>query len=421
MRNDLHHQDPIVITGIGLVTSVGDNRETAWRSLCDGQSGVRKLQEIYGLPKEFQIGATTEMELFAPGAVKIIRMCERAAAEAWEDAKLEEGQFDPRRFGCAISSHMGDPTFMRERFGVKSQSKEPMPPWWHQWLPNSACSFIANQHGLLGPRLCHSTACASSMMDILAAVRGIQDGQCDIALAGGGEAIDPLMAAGFHRMRVLAAHEDPVQACRPFDRDRNGFVMGEGASMMIFERLSHARSRGANIYAEFLGGTMHAEAHHVTGLGESGETLAHAIQETLRKSGITARDIGYINAHGTGTQQNDIVESKAIHQALGKSAMDTCVSSTKSMLGHLVNAAGGVETAVTALALRDGHLPPTLNLVSPDPACDLDCVPLVARKRNVEFALKLSVAFGGHLVAIALRRWPREQNGVKTGGELRVA
>jgi 3-oxoacyl-(acyl-carrier-protein) synthase len=284
-------------------------------------------------------------------------------------------------------------------------------PWWEQWMPNTACSMVANRYGLYGPRLCHSVACASGLIDILAAVRSIRDGQCDIALAGSAEGIHPLFAAGFQQMKVLAYHDDPKQAARPFDSDRRGFVMGEGAAMFVIERLGHALARGATIYAEFAGGKMLAEAHHVTGLDEESEALGYLISATLKDANLLPEQIGYINAHGTGTQQNDLVETRGIRRALGRAADATCVSATKSMLGHLVNASGSVELAITTLALRDGFAPPTLNLTNPDPECNLDCIPLVGRRARVEYALKLSVAFGGHLAAVALRRW----NDARTG------
>ncbi|HQU46990.1 MAG TPA: beta-ketoacyl-[acyl-carrier-protein] synthase family protein, partial [Pirellulales bacterium] len=239
----------------------------------------------------------------------------------------------------------------------------------------------------------------------------IQDGQCDIALAGSAEAFDPLFAAGFRAMRVLAHHDDPQQASRPFDSRRSGFVMGEGAAIFVLERLSHALRRDARIYAEIAGGKMQAEAHHITGMDAESETLAYLIGATLQRAGIGPADLGYINAHGTGTQQNDIVETRGIRRALGRAADRICLSSTKSMLGHLVNAAGSVELAITTLAMRDGFAPPTANLTDPDPECDLDCIPLVGRKTQFEHALKLSVAFGGHMAAVVLRRWPEAASG----------
>jgi 3-oxoacyl-(acyl-carrier-protein) synthase len=286
-------------------------------------------------------------------------------------------------------------------------------PWWQQWLPNTSCATVASDYDLRGPRLANSTACASGTIAILKAIRSIRDGQCDVCLAGSSEAIHPLFAAGFYNMRVLADHDDPARACRPFDLHRNGFVMGEGAAMFVLERLDHAVARGATIYAEALGGRILSDARHVTNLDANSDALVELIRGTLRTSGVGPRDIAYVNAHGTGTQQNDLLESRGIRSAFGRAADSVCVSANKSMLGHLVNASGSVELAITALALRDGFAPPTLNLTEPDPECDLDCIPLVGRARPLEHALKLSIAFGGHLAAIVLRRW--------TGAEARQA
>jgi 3-oxoacyl-(acyl-carrier-protein) synthase len=206
-------------------------------------------------------------------------------------------------------------------------------------------------------------------------------------------------------MRVLAKADDPAAACRPFDLNRSGFVMGEGAGALMFERLSDARDRGAKIYAEVLGGALVSDATHVTDLSVDSTPLVNLLGKVFARTRLAPSDVAYINAHGTGTKQNDAMESRGIRTAFGVAANDLCVSTVKANLGHLVNAAGVVELAATTLALRDGFAPPTVNLTNPDPECDLDCVPLVGRRRKFEHALKISIAFGGHLAAIALRRW----------------
>jgi 3-oxoacyl-(acyl-carrier-protein) synthase len=249
----------------------------------------------------------------------------------------------------------------------------------------------------------------------------IQDDQCDIALTGGADAIHPLFAAGFRSMKVLADDNDPRRACRPFDRNRHGFVLGEGAAMMVVERLSHAERRGARIYAEITSCKALAEAHHLTGLNAESEALSYLISSTVRRAGLRPGDIGYINAHGTGTLQNDLVEMRAIRDALGSAADSVCVSSTKSMLGHMVNAAGSVELAITVLAMRDGFAPPTVNLTDPDPELTFDCLPLVGRRSRFQHTLKLSVAFGGHLVAVALSRWNDPATGFGYPSEAKAA
>jgi 3-oxoacyl-(acyl-carrier-protein) synthase len=403
------HQDRpdaqrVVITGIGLTASVGDDREGVWHAVRNGHSAMRRLSGLTGIPDHLLIGAPVDIELDAPDQLKVLALCNRASDEAISDAALSPRSVEPGRFGCAVSAHMGDMRGLVEQCGCGHLNPPTSIPWWDQWLPNTACWLTASRHGLYGPRLGHSTACASGLIAVLTAVRAIQDGQCDVALAGSAEAITPLFAAGFHQMRVLANHEDPRQACRPFDLDRQGFVMGEGGAMFVLERFSDAVARGAQIYAEVAGGRLLATAHHVTDLDMESDALTQLISDTLCASGLDAGDIGYINVHGTATQQNDLAEARAIRRAMGSAADALCVSATKSILGHLINAAGSVELAITALAMRDGFVPPTLNLTRPDPLCDLDCIPLVGRERPFCCALKLSVAFGGTLAAVALRR-----------------
>lgn len=394
----------VVITGIGLIASVGADRESVWRAVQRGTSGVGMLRGLRGIPDGMLLGAPVDLVPQEPGQLKVTALALRAAEEALADSGIGWRSVDYTRFGCAISGHMGDTGGLEEKCGFPPRGAGAV-PWYHQWLPNSACHYVARRFGLLGPRICHSTACASGLIEVLAGMRAIQDGQCDVILAGSAEAIHPLFAAGFHAMRVLAWHEDPAQACRPFDSRRNGFVMGEGAAMFILERLDHALARKARIYAQILAGKMLAEAHHVTDLDVESEALCRLITGVLKGARLAASELDYINAHGTGTQQNDPMEVRGIRRALGRAADHVCVSSSKSMLGHLVNAAGSVELAITALALRDGFVPPTANLTDPDPRCDLDCIPLVGREVRCQHALKLSVAFGGHLAAVILRRW----------------
>jgi 3-oxoacyl-(acyl-carrier-protein) synthase len=399
--------DRVVITGIGIVTSTGRGREAAWNAIQANKCNVKRLVGLPGIPDDMLLGAPVEIEGEFPGQLKNIPLCRQTAAEALADSRIHLSGIDRERFGCSIGAHMGDTDYVVDRLGLARELIPPgKRPWWQQWFPSTACATVAQDYDLRGPRLSNSTACASGTIAILKAVRSIQDGQCDLALAGSSEAIHPLFAAGFHNMRVLADHADPTQACRPFDSHRSGFVMGEGAAMFVLERLSHARQRRAAIYAEILGGRILTDAHHVTSLDEGSNTLTELIRGSLRSSGLVPRDIAYVNAHGTGTRQNDVIETRGIRAAFGRAANDVCVSATKSMLGHLVNASGSVELAITALALRDGFAPPTLNLTHPDPECDLDCIPLVGRVRPLEHALKLSIAFGGHLAAIVLRRWP---------------
>lgn len=394
----------VVITGIGMVTSVGEDRDSTWNAVCAGRSGISHLRGIPGLPGIDILGATVGNPAENEGGTRNTPLAIRAASEAILDSQLSKQSTDLTRFGCALTAQMGD-TPGHSSLRASASPSNTATTWWKEWLPNTVCANVANHFRLEGPRHCTSAACASSAVAVLQATRAIKDDQCDIALAGGVQTIHPLIAAGFHNMRVLAYHEQPELACRPFDANRTGFVMGEGSAMMVLERLSHAVTRRAPIYAEVVGGRICSDAHHVTGLNEDSAGLSWLISETLRTSNLIPSDISYINAHGTGTLQNDVMETRAIRNSFGKAAADVCMSSTKSMLGHLVNAAGVVELAISTLALRDGFAPPTVNLTQPDPLCDLDCIPLVGRRQDFEHALKLSIAFGGHLAAVAIRRW----------------
>ncbi len=395
-------RDRVVITGIGMVTSVGHDRESTWQAVRAGVSGVRQLEGVAGIPSGRVLGAT--VDLTAPaGRILDLPLALQAAVEALDDCRLQKAEIDPARFGCSIAANMGDtPGVYSLRTGIPPGEAT---TWSEQWLPITVCATVGQQLNLHGPRLSNTAACASGTIATLSAVRAIQDNQCDMALAGASQAMHPLLAAGFHNMRVLARNDNPAQACRPFDANRSGFVLGEGSAMLVLERLEHAQARRAPIYAEVVGGRMLCDAHHMTDLNVDSTALSRLIQETLWSSHLAPSDVGYINAHGTGTLQNDVMETRGIRTAFGASAESLCVSSTKAVLGHLLSAAGSVELAITALALRDGFAPPTVNLTDLDPECDLDCIPLVGRQQQFEHALKLSIAFGGHLAAVALSRW----------------
>lgn len=398
-------KDPVVITGIGLITSVGSDRESTWAAIQRGACGITRMRDIAPIPDDLVLGAPVHLPASQQPRLKTLMLSETAAEEALRDSRVDLAAVDKTRFGCAVSANMGDPRGIFEVLDIPGTWPVPGGIWHEQFLPCSTSYHVAQKFQLEGPRLSHSTACASGLIGLASAVRAIRDRQCDIALAGSAEGIDPLFVAGFRKMRVLSDDTDPTRACRPFDRTRNGFVVGEGGAMFVVERLSHAQARGAKIYAEILGCRMLAEAHHVTGLDMQSDALERLLRITLKASDLSPRDVDYVNCHGTGTQQNDINEARGIRAAFGPFASRLCASSVKSMIGHLLNASGSVELALTTLALRDGFVPPTSNLRSLDPDVDLDCVPLVGRSLRIQHAIKLSVAFGGHLVAVALRRW----------------
>ncbi|MCC6494540.1 MAG: beta-ketoacyl-[acyl-carrier-protein] synthase family protein [Pirellulales bacterium] len=396
--------DRVVITGIGMITAVGRDRESTWEAVKAGRNGVRKLAGMPGLPDGLLLGATVE-------GVELDRFGDRnfplalaATREAVADSGLDLRRIDRARVATSFGACGGPTPWMAEQFAQRRGGGQSI-PWWENLLYSSVPARVANRLGLFGPRLVNSTACATGAIATFNAMRAIEDNQCDIALAGAVQALHPILSAGFYNMRVLASADDPAAACRPFDANRNGFVMGEGAAVLVLERLSAARARGASIYAELLGGALLSDSTHVTDLSADSAPLTHLLDRALRRSNLAPGDIGYINAHGTGTRQNDAMETRGIRAAFGPAANKLCVSTVKANLGHLVNAASVVELAITALALRDGFAPPTVNLTSPDPECDLDCIPLVGRRRQFEHAMKISIAFGGHLAALALRRW----------------
>jgi len=403
--------EPIIITGVGLVTALGQDRESVWNAVCQGKCGVGHLTGVAGLPEGLMLAATVNLPTPNRQILKTTQLSEMAADEALADAGVDWNSVDRDRFGCWVGAHMADDRGTLEAQGIEFDDPGLEANWFDQWLPNTTYAYLARKYGLRGPGLSHSTACASGLIEMLSATRALRDGQCDIALVGSGESVTRLLAAGFHRMRVLAHDDDPTQACRPFDQNRHGFVLGEGAAMFVVERLSHAVQRGAKIYAEVRSCRCLAEAHHITGLEENAGTLVRLIGDTLEDAGLQRSDIGYVSAHGTATELNDMVEMRGLHEAIGVENQDYCVSATKAMHGHLLNAAGCVELALTTLAMRDGFAPPTLNLTHPDAECKFDGVPLVGKVNRFQHALKLSLAFGGHLVAVALSRWNHPDSG----------
>ena len=412
MFNRPELDEPIVVTGIGLITAVGTNRESSWAGVQRGECGIDWIRGLRGIPDETIFGAQISLPEMDPDSneLKALLFNRRATREAIEDAEIDWNVVDPARTGCAISGHMGDTRGIEIHCSDLVVHENDPFPWWTQIMPNSACAVIANEWGLNGPRLCHSTACASGLISLLTAVRSIQDGQCDIAIAGGGEGINPLFAAGFRNMRALATGDDPRKACLPFDVNRKGFVMGAGAAVFVVERLSHALRRNARIYCSINRGAMVGEAHHMTGLDIQSEALVHLIQQALKQGELEVEDIGYINAHGTGTEQNDAAEIAGISQVFHDCIDQLHVSGTKSMIGHLVKAAGCAELAITILGLRDGVCPPTIGLENLEPNCAFDCVARQASELRYQSALKLSLAFGGHLVGVTVSRWNDAQS-----------
>jgi 3-oxoacyl-[acyl-carrier-protein] synthase II len=396
--------DRVVITGIGMVTSVGRDRESTWRAVKNGRNGVRQLIDVPGLPDGLLLAATVEDQPSDCRGDRNYPLALAAATEAIEDSDLDLKDVDRTRVAASYGTCGGPTPWMAAEIQRRERKTAPV-EWWDNMYLASPAARVADDLDLLGPRMCNSTACATGTIAALNAYKAIRDGQCDKAVVYGAQTIHPILAAGFYNMRVLAKADDPAAACRPFDSHRSGFVMGEGGAALVLERLSDARARGARIYSEMLGGALVSDATHVTDLSVDSTPLTYLLGAMMKRARIAPRDVAYINAHGTGTKQNDAMETRGIRAAFGAAANDLCISTIKANLGHLVNAAGVLELAITAMALRDGFAPPTVNLTHPDPECDLDCVPLIGRRRKFDHAVKISIAFGGHLAAIALRRW----------------
>jgi 3-oxoacyl-[acyl-carrier-protein] synthase II len=396
----------VVVTGIGLVTPLGIGLEKTWKALCAGESGIARITrfdptdyptQIAGEVKDFDPAAFIEkkeikkMDLFIHFAVG-------AAQLAAEDAGLKVTSENAERVGVYIGSGIGGLSSI-ETYHKVLQDKGPdrvSPFFIPMTIINLASGQVAIRLGARGPNSCAVTACATGNNCIGDAFRLIQRGDVDVMVAGGAEAaVTPLGVAGFGAARALSRRNDePTRASRPFDRDRDGFVLGEGAGVLVLEELEVATRRGARIYAEIVGYGMTADAYHITAPPDNGEGAVRCMELAIRDAGVAKEDIGYINAHGTSTFA-DKVETMAIKQVFGERAYRIPVSSTKSMTGHLLGAAGGIEAAFSVLAIHRSLLPPTINLEHPDPECDLDYVPGRARETSVHVVLSNSFGFGG--------------------------
>jgi len=415
----------VVVTGMGLVTPLGLGAERVWKKLLDGESGVGAIQsfDVSDLPAriaaQVPLGDKESGHFNADDWVppkdqrrmdQFIIFAMAAAQMAVEDADWQPtDEEDLERTGCMIGSGIGGLPGITEG-AITLQDKGPRritPFFIPANLINLASGNVSIKYGFKGPNHAVVTACSTGAHAIGDAARIIMLDDADVMVCGGAEAaVCRLGLAGFAAARALSTNfnEDPPKASRPWDQDRDGFVMGEGAGILVLEELGHARARGAAIYAEVLGYAATADAHHITDPAPGGAGLARALRRALRKAAVVPERVGYINAHGTSTLPNDRNETVAIKAVFVDHARRLAVSSTKSMTGHLMGAAGGVEIAVTALALRDGVLPPTINYDEPDPDCDLDYVPNCARSTPIEVALSNSMGFGGHNAVVVLGR-----------------
>ncbi|MFM7181155.1 MAG: beta-ketoacyl-ACP synthase II [Verrucomicrobiales bacterium] len=409
----------VVITGMGVVSPLGNDADTFWQNLSAGRSGIGLIQQMDTTQYDCKIGG--EVRDFDPAAhfnnPKDARRTDRniqlgmaAARMAWKNAGLTADAIDPTRFGVMVGSGIGGLSTLEDQHSnliLKSPAR--VSPFTIPMLIANMCSgLVSIELGLSGPNMAIVTACATSNHSIGEAWRIIKFGDADAFLAGGCEAtILPMGLAGFGNMRALSLrNDDPQAASRPFDKHRDGFVMGEGSGVLVIEELEQARKRGANILAELVGYGMSADAYHLSAPHPDGSGATRCMEMALRHAKLAPEQVQYVNAHGTSTPLGDIGETKAIKKVFGAHAKSgLVVSSTKSMTGHLLGAAGGVEAIACINAIRHGLVPPTINQVEADPECDLDYVPNVAREMKVDAALSNSFGFGGHNASLLIQRF----------------
>ncbi len=406
----------VVVTGIGAVTPLGNDAETTWKNILEGVSGIGPVTRLNA--DDFPAKVAAEVKEFnvenfidRKDARKMDRFTHYAVAAslmAVKDAELEITDEIAPRVGVWIGSGIGGmETFEQQHETFMNRGYRRVSPFFvPMMIPDMATGQVSITLGARGFNSCTVTACATGTNSIGDAFKVIQRGDADVMVTGGAEApITKMSFAGFCANTALSTNQDPQKASRPFDKDRDGFVMGEGAGIVVLEDLEHALARGAKIYAEIVGYGATGDAYHITAPAPEGEGGARAMKMALDDAGLAPEEVGYINAHGTSTEYNDKYETMAIKTVFGEQAYKLAVSSTKSMTGHLLGAAGGIEAIFTILALKDGILPPTINLETPDPECDLDYVPNTARRQQVTAAISNSLGFGGHNATIAFRKY----------------
>lgn len=405
-------KNKVVITGLGAVTPLGNSVADTWTNLLAGKSGVAQITRfpIDGFSTTIAAelkGLDVEAVIDRKNARRMDRneqYCLVAAQMAFDDAGLGQATMDLDRCGAVVGSGIGGIATLEEQHRILMErgSDRISPFFVPMMIIDMSAGLIAIRFNFRGPNFATVSACASSAHAVAEAFRIIQRGEADIILSGGSEAaITPLSMAGFCAAKALSTrNHEPEKASRPFDAERDGFVMGEGSGMLVLESLASARARGARIYAEVVGSAMTCDAHHITAPLPDGSGAARAMKLALADAGIQPSDIMYVNSHGTATQLGDIAETKAIKTVFGDHAYKLAVNSTKSMTGHLLGAAGAVESIVTIKSIQEGQLHPTINLVNPDPECDLDYVPNTARRQKTRYAISNSFGFGGHNISL---------------------
>jgi 3-oxoacyl-[acyl-carrier-protein] synthase II len=407
----------VVVTGAGLVTPLGTGLEKTWGALCAGKSGIGPITRFdtadFGVKiaaevKDFQAEEFIDKKL-AKHLDLFVQYAIAAAGMAMADSGFTITPDNATRVGVITGNGIGGLTTIEKYHQVCMERgpKRITPFFIPMVISNLSAGQISIIHGAKGPNLSVTTACAAGTHAVGEAFRLISRGSCDAAITGGSEStICPLAVGGFNAMKALSQrNDDPVGASRPFDRERDGFIIAEGAGMLVIEELEHARARGAKIYAEIVGYGLTGDGYHMAAPPEDGEGAARCMQMALDDAGLRPTDIDYINAHGTSTPLNDVCETRAIKTVFGDHAARVAISSTKSMTGHMLGGAGGIESVFTALAISRKIVPPTINLNNPDPECDLDYVPHVARKMEIRAALSNSFGFGGTNAVLAMKRF----------------
>lgn len=409
----------VVITGMGVVSPVGNNVEDFWASLVAGKSGITNINkpelaqydcQIAGMVKDFDAKPYFKEYKDARRADRFAQLGMAASVMAIQDSGIDFDKVDKDRFGCMVGSGIGGlGTLEEQHVNLLEKAPSRVSPFTiPMMIANIASGMVSIEFDLRGPNMCIVTACATATHSIGEAWRMIKFGDADAFVAGGSEStICPMGLAGFGNMKALSMrNDDPERASRPFDTDRDGFVMGEGAGVCVIEELEHAKARGAHIYAELTGYGISSDAYHLTSPHKDGDGARRCMEMALRHGKVNPEEVDYVNAHGTSTGLGDVGETKAIKSVFGDYAKNgLTVSSTKSMTGHLLGAAGGVELAACVKSINEGIVAPTINLDNPDPECDLDYVPNTAREMKVDRALTNSFGFGGHNASLLVERY----------------
>jgi 3-oxoacyl-[acyl-carrier-protein] synthase II len=409
----------VVVTGMGIVSPVGSTIDSAWSAICNGRSGINVVNSFdAGHMKTRIAGEVVDFDVanyLSPRETKrldnFVHYGFAASVDALKDSGLldEESSFDPERAGCALGAGIGGLKSIEDttQAYIKGGPRKVSPFFIPGSIINMIGGYVSLKYNLKGPNLAIVTACSTATHNIGSAARMIQYGEADVMVAGGSEfATTPTSMSGFISARAMSTRNDePEKASRPWDRDRDGFVLSNGAGVVILEELEHARKRGAKIYGEFIGFGMSADAYHMTAPPADGEGAARCMSIAIKDAGLNPQDIDYINAHGTSTPLGDLAETTATKTVFGDDAYRVAISSTKSMTGHLLGAAGGVEAIFSLLSLRDGIIPPTINLDNPSEDCDLDYVPNTAREVNLDVAVSNSFGFGGTNGSLVFRKF----------------